>query len=271
MRSATVREIAPQGLSAVEAVAVHATQRHGRQRLRHDHLGASAHQRHRHPEERGELSGRGSRRYDEMVTGEPAAARPDSDYAAASRIEPQRPGVLQQPSAAITQRPCISLQRAMRIRMSAEMMEIAAEDILPRERHELPHLLRIQHIGTEPLPGCVLERMPVERELPLIERNSDPIRLELGRVAEQLVHQGPQALLFPEERTVMMRATAAVAPRCAPARGSRLDHEGVDTLASEPPAGAQSGDSTADDDDRGAVALALAGAQAHSPATGSCA
>ena len=102
--------------------------------------------------------------------------------------------------------------------MPAEMVEVAAEDIVSGEGHELPKLPGIQHIGTETLLGTVVERAPVELELPLIERDADPIGLEFGRIAEQLVHEGPQALLFPEERTVMMRAAAAVASRSAPAR-----------------------------------------------------
>src|SRR5487761_472344 len=163
----------------------------------------------------------------------------------------------------------------MRVCVPAEMMKIAAEDVVSGERHELPDLVGIQHIGTEALARAVVERAPVEPELPLIEGNADPVRLKFGRIAQQLVHHGPQTLLLLEERAVMMRAAAPVAPRSAPPRGGRLDHERIDAVAREPPGGAQPGDAPSDDDDRGAVAralvLAVAAAQAHSPATGSSA
>ena len=139
-----------------------------------------------------------------MVAGESAAVRPDADYTVAEHVETQYPSVLQEPSAAIAQCPRVGLKRAMRVRVAAEMVIVAAEDIVSGERHELPNLLGIQHIGVEALMGAVVERAPVKLELPLIERDANPIRLELGRITEQLVHQGPQALLFAKERTVMM-------------------------------------------------------------------
>src|SRR6185437_8288970 len=188
-----------------------------------------------------------------------------ADHSAAAHLKAHRRRVLQEPSPTVAECPGIGLKRAMGIRVSAEMMKIAAEDVVSRERYEVAHLPGIQHIGVEPLPRTVVEGLPVEQELMLIERNADPLGPEFRRVAEQLVHQRPQALLLPEERTMVMRATAPVASRGSPARGARLDDQSVDAIACKPPSGAESGNTAADDDDCGTRAAA----RAHSLATGS--
>src|SRR6185312_17077090 len=101
MGAAAVREVATQCLSAIKTVAVYAAQAHQRQRLRHDHLGARAHQRHGDSQEGGELSGRGPRGDDDMIACKRSAARPYTHYAVITRVEPQRTSVLQEPAAAI--------------------------------------------------------------------------------------------------------------------------------------------------------------------------
>src|SRR5262249_20628258 len=93
---------------------------------------------------------------------------------------------------------------------------------------------------------------PGQRELRLAERDADARGLMLGRVAEQLVHLRPEPLLLESEGAVDVRGAAAVPSGGLPAHDALLEHEHVGARAGEPPAGAQSGDATADDDHGGA-------------------
>ena len=52
-----------------------------------------------------------------------------------------------------------------------------------------------------------------------------------------------------------MRASAAIASRCLPPDDALVDHQDIDALAREPPAGGQTGRAAADDDHGRAIRL----------------
>ena len=165
----------------------------------------------------------------------------------------------------ILQRPGVGLNGAMWIGMPAKMVEVPAIGRLRRVRHELADLLGIEHLGAKALMLPVLERAPVELELPLIECDADTVRLKLRRVAQQRIELRPESLLLEKQWAVVMRAAAAIAAGGAPTDDPRLENQHIDTLAREPPSGAETGHPAADHDHCRARVCTLP----HSLATGS--
>ncbi len=96
--------------------------------------------------------------------------------------------------------------------MPAETMQIAAGDIVARQRHQVPHLLRIQPLRHETLSHRVAPRVPVAPHLRLIHGDTNAVSAKLGRIAEQLVHHRPEPLFLLEQRTDRMRASTSIAP-----------------------------------------------------------
>ena len=82
--------------------------------------------------------------------------------------------------------------------MAAEPGVIAADRTVAHQRHRGPQPGRIQHIGLEALPLRVGDSAAIQQHLPRIEGDADAAGLELGRVAQQLVHLRPQPLLLGE-------------------------------------------------------------------------
>ena len=155
----------------------------------------------------------------------------------------------------VLERPGVGLHRALGIGVAAEVKERAADGIVAGDRHQLLHLLAVEEIPAKAARLGDLGRAPRERKLVLGERDADAIRLMLGRVAEELVHLGPEPLLLEAEGAVDVSGAAAVPPGSFPAHDALLQHEHVDARAGEPPARAEPGDAAADDDDRGALRI----------------
>src|SRR5262249_38446337 len=105
----------------------------------------------------------------------------------------------------------------------------------------------------EPAHLADLGPAPRERQLRLAERDADAVGLVLGRVAEQLVHLRPEALLLEAEGAVHVGGAAPVAAGGLPTDDPLLEHEHVDPGAGQPPAGAEPRDAPAHDHDRRAV------------------
>ena len=166
-----------------------------------------------------------------------AAIRPHPSHSAARGIEPQHGGLLHHAPAVILQGPGVCLHRALRIGVAAEMMQIPARDVLACQRHQLADLSRVKLFRHKTLPHRVLPRIAVALHLFCVHRDANALAAELGRVAKQLIHHRPQALLLAKERTEWMCASATVASRRLPADDSLVDHQDIDALASEPPSG----------------------------------
>src|SRR5262249_44172430 len=92
-----------------------------------------------------------------------------------------------------------------------------------------------------------LRPAPSERPLRFAQRDTDPVRLVLGRVAEQLVHLRPEPLLLEAEGAVDVRRATAVPSRGFPADDALVEHEHVDARARQPPPRGEARDAAADD------------------------
>lgn len=57
--------------------------------------------------------------------------------------------VFENAAAEILQRPCVGLQGAVRIGVAAEMIVVARQHVIARERHEFPNLLRVQEVSAQ--------------------------------------------------------------------------------------------------------------------------
>ncbi len=121
--------------------------------------------------------------------------------------------------------------------------------VIADQRNERLELRPVEYIRGETLARRIGDGASMERELFIGERHPDAAALIFGRIAEQLVHLRPQALLLDEERAEMMAGAAAVAPRCLPADDALVEDEHVDAGARQPPSGAEPGHTAADDDD----------------------
>src|SRR5262249_55553882 len=86
--------------------------------------------------------------------------------------------------------------------------------------------------------------------LRLVEGDADALPLVFGRVPEQLLHLRPELLLLHEERAVGVGASATIPARGLPADDALVEHQHVDAIARQPPAGAEARDAAANDDDR---------------------
>ena len=133
--------------------------------------------------------------------------------------------------------------------MPAEVEIGAADGIVTDDGHQLLELTAIEKLPLEAARLADLGPAPRQRELRLAQGHADPVRLVLRRVAEQLVHLRPEALLFETEGAVDVSGAPAVAPGSLPSHDVLLEDENVDTGASEPPSRAETGDAAADDDD----------------------
>ena len=142
-------------------------------------------------------------------------------------------------------------------------MQIPARNIVACQRHQVADLPCIKLLGHETLPHRVLPRVAVALHLFLVHRDANALAAELRRIAKQLVHHRPQALLLAKQRTERVRASAAVASRCLPADDSLVDHQDIDALAREPPSRGQAGCAAADNHHGRTVRLT------HLPSAGS--
>src|SRR5215813_8827913 len=149
----------------------------------------------------------------------------------------------------VLERPGIGLHGALRIRMPAEVQERAADGVVARDGHQLLQLLAVEQLPAKAAALADLGRAPSQGELRVGERDANPVGLMLGGIAEQLVHLGPEALLFETERAVDMGGAAAIPSGGFPSDDALVEHEDVDAGAGQPPAGAETGHSAADDDD----------------------
>ena len=174
----------------------------------------------------------------------------DRRDATAAHREPRHRRVLEDSPAVILQRPGVRLNRPLRIGMPTEVEIGPADGIVAGDGHQLLELLAIEQLPREAACLAYLGPAPRQRELRLAQRHADPVRLVLGRVSEQLVHLRPEALLLEAEGTVDVRGAPAIAPGGFPPHDVLLEDEHVDAGTSEPPSRAETGDSTADDDDR---------------------
>lgn len=249
MRAAAIGEIAAQGLAAIEPTAVDAAERHQRQRLGHDHLAAGGLHRDFLPQKGGESPGLRPGGEHEAVAADLAAIGLDGGDAAAGAAEAGDGGVLQDAPAMVLHRPGIALQRAVRIGMAAELVVIAADDGVARQRHQLLRLPGVEHLRWEALPFGIAQCAAIERHLLLARGEAYALRPEFGGIAEQLVHHRPEPLLLGEEGRMMVRAAAAIAAGGFPADQPLLQNQHVDAVLRQPPAGGKPCDAAADDDD----------------------
>src|SRR5713101_2277609 len=152
--------------------------------------------------------------------------------------------------AVILQRPGIRLNRALRIGMATEVEVGPPDGIVADDGYQLLELPAIEKLPLEAARLTDLGPAPRQRELRLAQGHADPVRLVLRRVAEQIVHLRPEALLFEAEGTVDVSGAPAVASGGLPAHDVLLEDEDVDAGTGKPPSRTEAGDATADDDDR---------------------
>src|ERR1700712_69226 len=107
-----------------------------------------------------------------MVTGNMAAIGVYARDVSAVRGEAGHVRMLQQAPAVILHRPCVSLQRPVRIGVAAKMIEVSTEDIVARERHEFADLCGIEDVGAQAMERAVIERPAIQQELMLVERDT---------------------------------------------------------------------------------------------------
>src|SRR5262249_23014542 len=124
----------------------------------------------------------------------------------------------------------------------------------PDDGDQLAELLGVERLRPEPALGGDLGVPPIQGELALGQRHLDPVRRVLGRVAEERVHLGPEALLLETEGAVDVGAAAAVPPARLPPDEATLEDEDVHARALEPPGRAEPGHPAADHDHAGSVA-----------------
>src|SRR5262245_33275953 len=114
-------------------------------------------------------------------------------------------------TAAILHRPRVALDCSLRVGVPAEVIEVAADDIVPDKRYELADLLCVESVRLEALAPGIGQCPGVERDLLLGTGKPDAVRRKLCRVAEEVVHERPQPLFLQKQRRMGMRAATAIA------------------------------------------------------------
>ncbi len=104
----------------------------------------------------------------------------------------------------ILHRPGIALQRAMRVGMAAELVVIAPDDGVTRQRHHLLGLLDVEHLGSKALVLGIAQDSAIEPHLVIAGGKTHPPPAKFSRVAQQFVHDRPESLLFGEERRMVV-------------------------------------------------------------------
>ncbi len=167
---------------------------------------------------------------------------------AALELYPRDGRVLVNSSAMVLNRPSIGLRRSLRIGMTAEAEEEAADCVVADERYELLKLLAVELPAGEALILGHFREAAHALGLHIVECDANAMALILGRVAEHFVHLWQEALLFAKERAEDVRSTAAVAARGLPADNALVEHRNIHTRAREPPRRTEASDPAADDE-----------------------
>ncbi|MNM20766.1 hypothetical protein D3C81_311080 [compost metagenome] len=199
-----------------------------------------------------QFAGMRTRGNHKVIAGDQAFGRAHACHAIALALDFDDGRVFEDATAEVFQRPRIGLQGAVRIGMAAKMVVVARQHVVTGKGNEFAHLLRVQEVDAQPVPGSFIHDFLIEGNLVFGQVDTDAIRAVLGRITEQFVHHRPQPLLFDKQRTVVMRAPAAVTSRCAPANQACVKDQHIDAIARQPPRGAQSCHAATDDDDGGA-------------------
>ncbi len=173
--------------------------------------------------------------------------------------------MLENSSAQVLQRPGIGLDRALRIGLTAIAQVDAASDIVPRQRHALAHLPWIEVVDLITQAAADLGHAPVVLQVIVCGGEDHPLAAVFGGVAQQFFHLRPQALLLMEQRAVIVRGAAAVAPGRLPADDALVQHQDFDARARQPPGGGKPGDPGPDHDHRKAGLLVTSHAQPSPP------
>ncbi len=147
--------------------------------------------------------------------------------------------VLQDAAAKVLQRPGIGLHRPLRIGVAAKAQMNAAGSIVAGQRHELAYALRVEIVDLIAQSPAHLGHALVVAQMLVGGGEDHPLAAIFGGIAEQLVHQRPQALFLVEQRAVIVRGAAAVAARGLPADHALVEHQDVDPGARQPPGGAE--------------------------------
>jgi hypothetical protein len=129
----------------------------------------------------------------------------------------------------------------------------AAEVGLARHRDQLAHLARIEIAHRIAEPAALGRHALVGGEVAFGESEDHPLAPVFGGIAEQLIHQRPQALFFVEQRAVVVRGAAAIAARGLPADHPLVEHQDIDAGARQPPGRAEPRHPAADHHHLGAI------------------